>query len=559
MEITVQDMLQEELFAQAVVETGKSNFSEKKIQWVSVIEMPVENFVRKNELVLTTALGCKDDLDAFMQFVEDIIRAEASALVIATGRHINEIPSEIKALAESHCLTMIRIPWEIRFATIVEFVMEELAQRKSSEILQNVKVQQELLQFLLEEKRLHELLEFIQMQVAANVYLTDHHFRLYDLEEYSKGAQEKWQLVFQMEEKIILRQDRFMRDPYRQKFDLVAFLDKELIQIPILQVTGEAKGYLFVELPNQAAYEPFLNKYGQILEHAATTIALWLSKRNAVEATENKLRSDFVEELAKGKFRNAEEADLRANPLGYSIYHTYVCILAQPEKLREIYKQRKHASGTYSLWEKTMHGYLEEELVYAAQTLKQEVMMTQTEEAFLVYLHIEHQTDYQLATDFLDLVDRRLKHFFPEVTLRWAVSGKVESFTDFQRSFIEAKQAMQIGEKKGNPRTWYEDTVLERILLQLQPISEMDTIREDVLEPLLTYQEERKINLIETFLIFQQHRGNVSKTAQSLHLHRQSLLYRLRKIEALTGLSLHDSHHLFLLELSMRAWEINNT
>lgn len=557
MTVTVQAVLQEELFAQAVVETGASNVSNKEIQWVSVIEMPVENFVRKNELVLTTGLGCKDDLDAFMQLAEDIMQAEASALVIATGRHIYNIPPEIKEMAEASQFIIIRIPWEVRFANIVEMVMDELAQRKSAEMMQNVKIQQELLQFILEERRLHELLQFIQLQVAAAVYLTDHHYRLYDLDEYSKEAQEKWRQAFQTEEAITIHRDNFIRDPYMQKFHLVAFLHKELIQIPILQVIGEAQGYLFVELPDKPAYEPFLNKYGQILEHASTTIAVWFSKRNAVEATENKLRGDFVEELAKGKFRDEEEAALRASPLGYSVHHSYVCLIAEPEKLQEIYEKRRNLSRAYEPWQLTMLRYLEEELGYAAQTLNQEAMMTRIENRFLIYLHIEHHTEYRYATDFLDLVDRRLRHFLPEITLRWAISGKVQTFSDFQTTYQQAKQALQIGRKKEKQRTWYEETVLERILLQLQDIPEMDIIQEQILRPLLVYQQERKIDLVETFITFQQYRGNVSKTAKHLNLHRQSLLYRLRKVESLTELSLNDFNHLFLLELSMKTWQMN--
>ncbi|MFB4166322.1 helix-turn-helix domain-containing protein, partial [Alteribacillus sp. JSM 102045] len=40
-------------------------------------------------------------------------------------------------------------------------------------------------------------------------------------------------------------------------------------------------------------------------------------------------------------------------------------------------------------------------------------------------------------------------------------------------------------------------------------------------------------------------RGNVSQTARELNLHRQSLLYRLRKIETLTGCNLVNSDDTF--------------
>ncbi len=56
------------------------------------------------------------------------------------------------------------------------------------------------------------------------------------------------------------------------------------------------------------------------------------------------------------------------------------------------------------------------------------------------------------------------------------------------------------------------------------------------------------MNLRKLILI----KGNVSKTARELNLHRQSLLYRLKKIEALTNRSLSNTDDLFLLNLSIR-------
>jgi purine catabolism regulator len=45
---------------------------------------------------------------------------------------------------------------------------------------------------------------------------------------------------------------------------------------------------------------------------------------------------------------------------------------------------------------------------------------------------------------------------------------------------------------------------------------------------------------------------NTSLTARNLHIQRQSLLYRLEKIESLTGLSLSCHRDLFLLEVYSR-------
>lgn len=79
------------------------------------------------------------------------------------------------------------------------------------------------------------------------------------------------------------------------------------------------------------------------------------------------------------------------------------------------------------------------------------------------------------------------------------------------------------------------------------------------IQPLVEYDQQRQMDLIGTFSAYNHYQGNVSQTARALNLHRQSLLYRLRKIESLTGLSLVDPDDLFLLELCVRTYRIRAT
>jgi PucR family transcriptional regulator, purine catabolism regulatory protein len=62
MNLHIFDILQLEIMKDAKVLAGAKLINERFVQWVSAIEMPVESFVRKNEFVLTTAIGCGHDL-----------------------------------------------------------------------------------------------------------------------------------------------------------------------------------------------------------------------------------------------------------------------------------------------------------------------------------------------------------------------------------------------------------------------------------------------------------------------------------------------------------------
>ncbi|MBR7150621.1 MAG: helix-turn-helix domain-containing protein, partial [Oscillospiraceae bacterium] len=70
-----------------------------------------------------------------------------------------------------------------------------------------------------------------------------------------------------------------------------------------------------------------------------------------------------------------------------------------------------------------------------------------------------------------------------------------------------------------------------------------------VIGQLTKYSDPSGIDLLGTLQTYIDCNYNISLTARNLYIHRQSLLYRLGKIEELTGMSLHDHKHLFLLEI----------
>ena len=76
--------------------------------------------------------------------------------------------------------------------------------------------------------------------------------------------------------------------------------------------------------------------------------------------------------------------------------------------------------------------------------------------------------------------------------------------------------------------------------------------RKETLSKLAEYEKTSSMDLMKTLTEFIKSNYNTSLTARNLHLNRQSLLYRLKKIEMLTQLSLSDRRDLLLLEIFTR-------
>ncbi|PLS02374.1 PucR family transcriptional regulator [Neobacillus cucumis] len=560
MSLKVNDILNLEIMKDAIVVTGENLVKEKEVQWVSAMEMPVESFVRKNEFVLTTAIGCGQDYKEFLKFLSDIIDSEASALVVALGRHIFEIPIEAIELANKNQLILIEIPWEIRFSEIIEEVMLELNDANYKESRRSEKVQQELLNLILQETELTCIANYLYKNVGYPVIITDQIGTVQANSNVCPDLLDQWR---EYTVKGIIPARKLVslasHDPMIQKIQTIKIEDYSIVQLPVIQVSENTQDFLFVILPSSISLEQFLTQYTvNVLEHAVTTIALWFSRKNAVDEAKSILHDSFIKAIYNGEFVSWDLANSRAEKMGYTLTCPYICITGYPENLKNLFKQRNLDEEFYQLWFESMIHYIKEEIFYAAQSLHKKVMLTYQEEKLLVFLEISLDNKKEGITNFLDLVDRRLRNLLPNVVISWGIGNYNEGILGFKESYQNAKIALNISRNKkgyGN-RVMYENTRIDRLLLNLFQNSEMKEIIMTTVEPLVEYNKQRNLDLIETISTYNHYQGNVSKTAKALFLHRQSLLYRLRKIEELTGLSLVDPEDLFLLDLSIKTWKM---
>ena len=69
--------------------------------------------------------------------------------------------------------------------------------------------------------------------------------------------------------------------------------------------------------------------------------------------------------------------------------------------------------------------------------------------------------------------------------------------------------------------------------------------------PLLAYDRKRRSDLVRTLQVYFAAGANASEAADRLFLHRNSMLYRLARVEKLTGLDLKDPGARLALQLGL--------
>ncbi|OON79714.1 PucR family transcriptional regulator [Streptomyces tsukubensis] len=85
-----------------------------------------------------------------------------------------------------------------------------------------------------------------------------------------------------------------------------------------------------------------------------------------------------------------------------------------------------------------------------------------------------------------------------------------------------------------------------RLLTALPPGAAHDPVLRDLLAP-------AHAELARTVEVFLDHAGQAGRTAAALGIHRQTLYYRLSRVEQLTGLDLGDGEHRLLLHMAVKA------
>jgi purine catabolism regulator len=143
---------------------------------------------------------------------------------------------------------------------------------------------------------------------------------------------------------------------------------------------------------------------------------------------------------------------------------------------------------------------------------------------------------------------------FPQVEVAAGIGRPGPGLSGLRRSFVQARESLALIRSlfDGDRVLSFGELSLYHLLGHLRYSDELLTFFGQTLEPLIQYDATHDTELTRTLEAFFAHHGNVSQTAEYLFLHRNSLLYRLERIEEITDLDLDDADDRFALQLALK-------
>lgn len=514
---TVSDWLSMPCVENSIVLSAQKLLAEAPIEHVAVIEIPVEDFIRENELVISTAIGCLNDEDLLLKFIQNIYLSNAACLGLSIKKENYEIPVAVLDYIRSVNFPVILIPWECRFSEIIETVIHEIKTKNEKKIHFFESIQRKLLAEYLNSNSMNDAANTISKSLKIPIIITDYEYNI-------KGICKN------------INSDSLDKHTLVNNFNIVANISVKDILYGYILTNNNNMDYS----DNSQNFENYIS----------VPLSLWFNKEDIIDTTRLNMIVDFIWTMALNESESQQNFHSKAKLLGYDLNRSYTCMVGQVKNLNSI----KFLKQSSSFLKDSDMVNLVNHVNLQSITSSREIISTYKDDMVLIYLETHPGDNTANINDFLDRIDSKAKSIDSSFHISWGISEIKNKEADFHKLYLNAKLALDLSTIYGHEKSryTYEDSNIFMVLTTLKRNSEVENIVKSTLENIIENDKKKNGNIMHTLTAYIRNNYNISKTARELHLHRQSLLYRLDKIQTLTNLSFDNHDNLFLLEICAR-------
>jgi purine catabolism regulator len=176
----------------------------------------------------------------------------------------------------------------------------------------------------------------------------------------------------------------------------------------------------------------------------------------------------------------------------------------------------------------------------------------------VIFQALKNTEDMDSAHQLGRRIREQIAAEFPEATIIGGISGPSLTLSDWPAAYEQALQAMALGErlKLNNQFVEFNSLGIYRLLYDLEELPQVRLFTDEIMLPLAEYDAQNRGSLVKTVEAYFDHHGNISQTAESLFVHRNTLLYRMERIQELTGLQLDQANMRLALHLALKMWQL---
>jgi len=505
---------------------------DRELRWAHVVDIPDPlPWVSAGQLLLTTGFAWPTASEEQRQLVAELGGRGLAGVALAVPKYFDHFPSAAREAADAARLPLLELPWEVAFSTVTQAVNRVILAEQYEVIEQSTRIHRELTKAAVTAVSLQDLLDTLGRLIDREIVLEDVEGRVLAAWPGGRASDPVRRATLELGRspaEVMAQLDRLGHlDRIRSSpFPVRIPADPEIqllgrVVCPIW-LRDELVGMVWIVEGDQELSELHL----RAAEHAAVVAALHIANQRQLASLEVRLGSTFLDALLEGKFdataHNLERARLvgflpeAAYRVGILIFQTQLPLSREGVLLRdraaELMRQRLSQLG---------------EIPITSSRLNQV--------AFLLAEKVAPEAAWEK----------------PSGAGAALVVGRAQpGAIGVRRSYLEALSiANQV--QPGQLRR-YEEMLLWRVL------SGDESARLAFIDQLLGPAQRAKggATLVTSLLTLAEQGFHRRRAAAVLHVHPNTLRYRLERAGDLLHLDLADPEVRFQLQLAMNLMSV---
>ncbi|WP_052809834.1 PucR family transcriptional regulator [Streptomonospora alba] len=509
---------------------------DRVIQRLNVMEVPdILPWVKPHELLLTTGYPLQSAGD-LAGLVRDLDERGLAAVAIKLGRYVDTLPDEVLRTADSLGLPLLRLSGAVAFDDVLNQLLTDIINRQAATLARAEEVHRVLVDVILAGGGLAAIAEKLPELLDGSVMVTTPDGRVLA----RSGMDEE-----------VLADPRFF-DPSGGRFQVEHFkhgaraLDDEdprVVQVPVLAGSLDHGRVVLITRGRSAEAADV-----HLLERAAATAALVITRDLAVSAVEGKYQGDFLRDLLAGNAGGDEHVIRHCASLGWDIDRPLVAVVAELDgeagapvpAAGELRPAHERFAGAWS-------------------------MVVRERDPGAVVVGYSQEVVVLLGADGGGGgVGPRVRSVIAQVAgdggggrrpFTTGISRVAAAPGELPRAYEQARQAARVGRRMNGPGSVaeFDDLGVYRLLSQIPDTAELRSFIAETLGELAETGSPEKDDLRTTLETLLDNNLNVAETARLLHFHYNTLRYRIGKLERMLGPFSTDPHLRLNLLVALRA------
>lgn len=541
--LTIADALNLAIFKDAKLVAGAKGIN-NTIRWVHIVSMPESGeykWTKGHELILTVGLGLRENQQKQRELIPKLSELNIAGLVLSIGHYFEHAPDIIVQEANRLGFPIIELPGDVPFVEVTEAIFTHIMNEQYATLQRAQAIHKTLMDIVLSGGSLQNLTEALSNLLDKSITIESVSYDvLADAQRGSVDPARQRTLdsghtspeVIQFLQHIQLNK-RLLEEGTAIYIEPRPEMGMELERIvaPIL-VGKKILGYMWI-----VANSGELTDLDTVaIEQSATVAALLMYKERAVLESKRAIRGDFFSQLLRSEAYSQSELESQAAIFDFRLNRHYQVMIVEYDS------QDENIDSSFVL--SRVESLVKEQL---------QAMVVVREQRIVIIPQV-HQSvpDKRIA----ELIFDSLKPMVKEVLV--GIGKLTDSVHGISDSYEQALEALTIARsmEQANGIFSFDELGLLHWLHQLPEAALEENVYYRALSELDNYDSDQNKQLFETLEAYLEFGGRMKEAADSLFVHRNTLTYRLERIEELIGLDLREANHQINLYVALKTYQL---